>query len=219
MGSTRTSILEILRNANSSGRAHYRKTSQIGTPCSWSRGISRARCADPSIRGPGADMSPLFLKRASASRLSGEWGDDDCNVLAEGIVVGRIMKAAAAAPLPAWRRDEREPRTDISQVELQLHGLRDAPRRGLHQLRREDRGADPGVRPQRARRRAVLGRLPRGDRAVLLYAARALACAASVVAVGATVTAAMPRAALWRGRWRDNRRWAWRELAVLRTWR
>ena len=25
----------------------------------------------------------------------------------------------------------------------QLHGLRDAPRRGLHQLRREDRGADP----------------------------------------------------------------------------
>ena len=27
------------------------------------------------------------------------------------------------------RRDEQEPRTDISQVELQLHGLRDAPRR------------------------------------------------------------------------------------------
>jgi len=41
------------------------------------------------------------------------------------------------------RHDEREPRTDISQVELQLHGLRAAPRRGLHQLRREDRGADP----------------------------------------------------------------------------
>jgi len=39
MGSTRTSILEILRNANSSvsvlrssRAAHYRKTSQIGTP-------------------------------------------------------------------------------------------------------------------------------------------------------------------------------------------
>jgi hypothetical protein len=39
------------------------------------------------------------------------------------------------------RHDKREPRTDISQVELQLHGLRDAARRGLHQLRREDRGA------------------------------------------------------------------------------
>jgi hypothetical protein len=34
-----------------------------------------------------------------------------------------------AAPLPASRHGEREPRTDISQVELQLHGLRDAPRR------------------------------------------------------------------------------------------
>src|SRR5215510_3841180 len=84
----------------------------------------------------------------------------------------------------------------MSQAELHLHGLRVAPRRGLHHLRREDRGADPRVRPQRARRRAVLGRLPRGDRAVLLHATRALACAASVVAVGATVTAAMPRRAI-----------------------
>src|SRR6516165_8879578 len=50
--------------------------------------------------------------------------------------------------------------------------------------------------PRKTRRRAVLGCLPRGDRAVLLYAARALACAASVVAVGATVTAAMPRRAI-----------------------
>jgi len=78
------------------------------------------------------------------------------------------------------RHDEREPRTDISQVELQLHGLRDAPRRGLHQLRREGSGSDPRVRSRRDRRRAVLGRLPRGDRAVLLYPARALARAAHV---------------------------------------
>src|SRR5215831_17535785 len=120
-------------------------------------------------------MGQLVLKRAAASRLSGEWSEDDYDVLCEGAVVGRIMEAAAAAPLPAWRRDEREPRTDIPQVELQLHGLRDAPRRGLHQLRRENGGADPGVRPQRARRRAVLGRLPRGDRVVLLHAARAMA--------------------------------------------
>jgi hypothetical protein len=41
----------------------------------------------------------LVLKRASASSLSGEWSDDDYDVLAESIVVGRIMKAAAAAPL------------------------------------------------------------------------------------------------------------------------
>src|SRR5262249_30944166 len=90
----------------------------------------------------------------------------------------------------------KEPRTDISQVELQLHGLRDAPRRGLHQLRREARGVDPWAQPGRVRRRAVLRCLPRGDRAVLLHAARALARAASAVAVGATATAAMPRPAI-----------------------
>jgi hypothetical protein len=38
----------------------------------------------------------LILKRATASRLSGEWSDDDYDVLADGVVVGRIMKAAAA---------------------------------------------------------------------------------------------------------------------------
>ena len=43
----------------------------------------------------------VVLKRASTSRPSGEWSDDDFDVLAEGIVVGRIMKAAAAAQLPS----------------------------------------------------------------------------------------------------------------------
>ena len=49
---------------------------------------------------------------------------------------------------------------------------------------------------RRTRRRAVLGCLPRGDRAVLLHAARALARAASAVAVGATVAAAISRRAI-----------------------
>jgi len=40
-------------------------------------------------------MIDLILKRASASRSSGEWNDDDYDVLADGVVVGRIMKAAA----------------------------------------------------------------------------------------------------------------------------
>jgi len=40
----------------------------------------------------------LTLKRASASRPSGEWKDDDFDVLADGEVVGRIFKANAAAP-------------------------------------------------------------------------------------------------------------------------
>jgi hypothetical protein len=39
---------------------------------------------------------PLILKRASASRPSGEWNDDDFDVLANGEVVGRNFKANAA---------------------------------------------------------------------------------------------------------------------------
>jgi hypothetical protein len=43
------------------------------------------------------DKDYLTLKRASMSRPSGEWSDDDFDVLAEGAVVGRIFKANAAA--------------------------------------------------------------------------------------------------------------------------
>jgi len=47
-------------------------------------------------------MDALILKRASASRLSGEWSDDDYYVLCEGAVVGRIMKAAASPVDAPW---------------------------------------------------------------------------------------------------------------------
>jgi hypothetical protein len=36
----------------------------------------------------------LALKRASASRPSGTWYDDDFDVLCNGEIVGRIMKAS-----------------------------------------------------------------------------------------------------------------------------
>jgi hypothetical protein len=39
-------------------------------------------------------MTPLILKRASASRSSGQWSDNDYDVLEDGKVVGRIF----------WRR-------------------------------------------------------------------------------------------------------------------
>jgi hypothetical protein len=42
------------------------------------------------------DLGKLILKRASASRPSGEWNDDDFDVLADGAVVGRIFKANAS---------------------------------------------------------------------------------------------------------------------------
>jgi hypothetical protein len=49
-----------------------------------------------------ATMSSLILKRAAASRTSGEWREDDYDVVADGIVVGRIMKAAAAPERTPW---------------------------------------------------------------------------------------------------------------------
>jgi hypothetical protein len=59
--------------------------------CLWSRIDSRL-----------SPMPQLILKRASASRPSGEWNDDDFDVLADGTVVGRIFKANAAPVGSPW---------------------------------------------------------------------------------------------------------------------
>jgi hypothetical protein len=50
------------------------------------------------------DKDYLVLKRASASRSSGEWNDDDYDydVLADGTVVGRILKVHAAPIGSPW---------------------------------------------------------------------------------------------------------------------
>ena len=42
------------------------------------------------------DKDYLLLKRAAASRPSGEWNEDDFDVIANGVVVGRILKVHAA---------------------------------------------------------------------------------------------------------------------------
>jgi hypothetical protein len=44
----------------------------------------------------------LILKRAAVSRPSGQWSDDDFDVLANGEVVGRIFKANAAPVGTPW---------------------------------------------------------------------------------------------------------------------
>jgi hypothetical protein len=44
----------------------------------------------------------LILKRASLSRRSGEWNDDDFDVLEDSAVVGRIFKANAAPAATPW---------------------------------------------------------------------------------------------------------------------
>jgi hypothetical protein len=43
-------------------------------------------------------MTQLSLKRASASRSSGQWQDEDYDVLADGKPVGRIYEDASARP-------------------------------------------------------------------------------------------------------------------------
>ena len=43
-----------------------------------------------------------LIKRASASRSSGEWSERDYDVLADGVVIGRIMGAAAALEGMPW---------------------------------------------------------------------------------------------------------------------
>ncbi len=47
-------------------------------------------------------MDQLILNRASASRPSGEWNHDDYDVLADGVVVGRIFNAAASPVGTPW---------------------------------------------------------------------------------------------------------------------
>lgn len=48
------------------------------------------------------DKDYLIVKRASASRPSGEWNDDDYDLLADGVVVGRIFKANASPVGTPW---------------------------------------------------------------------------------------------------------------------
>src|SRR5262249_24946578 len=50
-------------------------------------------------RGLGQEWmaTPLILKRAALSRSSGQWRDDDYDVLENGVVVGRIFQLGAAA--------------------------------------------------------------------------------------------------------------------------
>ena len=44
----------------------------------------------------------LILRRASAFRPTGAWNDDDYDVLCNGVVVGRIMQAAAVPVGMSW---------------------------------------------------------------------------------------------------------------------
>jgi hypothetical protein len=47
-------------------------------------------------------MTALLLKRASGSPPSGQWNDDDFDVLADDKIVGRIFKVNAAPVGMPW---------------------------------------------------------------------------------------------------------------------
>jgi hypothetical protein len=47
--------------------------------------------------------APLILKHASLSRPSGQWSEDDYDVLADGVVVSRILKVHAAPAGSPWQ--------------------------------------------------------------------------------------------------------------------
>jgi hypothetical protein len=47
-------------------------------------------------------MSRLILKRAKVSRPSGQWRDDDYDVICEGAVVGRHFLSSAAPQDRQW---------------------------------------------------------------------------------------------------------------------
>jgi hypothetical protein len=70
------------------------------------------------------DKDYLTLKRASASRLSGESGENDYDVLSEGVVVGRIVKARRQAlDVDSALRLPRGPHTDAAQGRSTLFAL------------------------------------------------------------------------------------------------
>jgi hypothetical protein len=48
------------------------------------------------------DKDYLTLQRASVSRPSGQWSEDDYDVVADSMVVGRIFKSAAAPVGTPW---------------------------------------------------------------------------------------------------------------------
>jgi hypothetical protein len=48
-------------------------------------------------------MTALILKRARASRSSGEWKDEDYDVLADGKVIGRILEEGSRFGPPELR--------------------------------------------------------------------------------------------------------------------
>jgi hypothetical protein len=47
-------------------------------------------------------LGSLILRRANTSRLSGQWSDEEANVLENGGIIGRVFKVPIAPAEPLW---------------------------------------------------------------------------------------------------------------------
>jgi hypothetical protein len=56
----------------------------------------------------------LILKRASTSRSSGQWSDDNYDVLENGVIFGRIFAVPVAPHRPSLDVGERSQRRDTA---------------------------------------------------------------------------------------------------------
>jgi hypothetical protein len=46
---------------------------------------------------------PLVIRRASASRPSGHWSEDDFDIVVGSLVLGRLMQIEQAGKVKIWR--------------------------------------------------------------------------------------------------------------------
>src|SRR5262245_31013333 len=88
--------------------AVYRRRGACGL-CGLGFAITKPLCGNGGTcrsrawrRARPMEKDYLSLKRASASRTSGQWKEDDFEVLADGVVVGRIFNAAASPVGSPW---------------------------------------------------------------------------------------------------------------------
>jgi hypothetical protein len=70
------------------------------------------------------DVTQLILKRASLSRSSGTWSDEEYDVLADGKVVGRILEEGSAHAPPELRWFCPSHRCSLSDGERPKNGSR-----------------------------------------------------------------------------------------------
>ena len=54
------------------------------------------------MAGADSGQNLALLRRASAYRRSGEWRDNDYDVICDGAVVGRIMRVVSAPEATPW---------------------------------------------------------------------------------------------------------------------